>query len=288
MIAFALKMPRVINDKKLVHMNIQVEIEIVSKTDKGKVRAANEDAVATDAELGLVILADGMGGYIAGEVASRLATTEISSELSTHLPTWHLQSDDKWLHDVLAKTISHTNRAIFQAAESQPEFMGMGTTLVMALFKGNQVTVAHLGDSRFYRLRGGEFKQMTWDHSLLQEQIDAGMITQEQAKKSPHKNLVTRALGVDFIVRPDIADFETEAGDLYMLCSDGLSDMVEDAAIAQVLKAQRGNIDAAATGLIGLANEKGGRDNISVIIVKVLAHRNKNGNVFSRLMNWLK
>lgn len=250
-------------------------LEIVVRTDPGMVRGHNEDAVFANPNQGLAILADGMGGYNAGEVASGMATTLLSTEFETAFNlTEPYQTDSgtgkPFAHRCIVDKVAASNSAIFSAAESQPQYAGMGTTLVMALFYDNQVTVAHIGDSRLYRLRGTEFGAITRDHSLLQEQLDSGMISLEEARHSQNKNLVTRALGVDPEVETEIHDYEVLPGDIYLLCSDGLNDMVEDEEIQLTLQMLGANLDLAATQLIQMANDNGGRDNISVILVKVL------------------
>jgi protein phosphatase len=164
----------------------------------------------------------------------------------------------------------------------------MGTTLAMALFRDSMLTTAHIGDSRIYRLRGEVYEQITRDHSLLQDQIDAGMVTPEQAKLSMNKNLVTRALGVDPEVEAEIHDFETQAGDIYLLCSDGLSDMVPDEEVGDTLQMLGSNLELAASTLIQQANDYGGRDNVSVILVKVQPNSNASRGLFTRFINWLK
>jgi protein phosphatase len=171
---------------------------------------------------------------------------------------------------LLQEEIEHANAAIYHAAQNQPQFAGMGTTLVAAIFYESAVTVAHIGDSRLYRLRGEDFEQVTRDHSLLQEQIESGMITLEQARYSQNKNLVTRALGVDPRVDAEIRDYETLPGDIYLLCSDGLNDMVEDRDIAMALQSLSADLDLCTRRLIQMANDSGGRDNVSVVLVRVL------------------
>jgi protein phosphatase len=163
--------------------------------------------------------------------------------------------------------VDNANRAIFNAANSNPQYAGMGTTLVVALFRDNRLLVGHVGDSRAYRLRGGRLQQITRDHSLLQEQIDAGLITPEQAAFSANKNLVTRAVGVEDTVLLETHQHDVQPGDVYLLCSDGLSDMLDDDTIAQILQAQA-PLDAACKALIEAANDAGGKDNISVILVR--------------------
>jgi len=255
-------------------MTLADALEVVSRTDPGMVRSHNEDAVYGEAGLGLVILADGMGGYNAGEVASGMATTLLASSLSGIIPGCRPEEVEpssglRLAHCHLLEQIAAANGAIYEAAQSQPQFAGMGTTLVTAWFYDNLVSIAHIGDSRLYRLRDGEFQQMTRDHSLLQEQIDSGMITPEEARHSQNKNLVTRALGVDPEVEPEIHDYDVEVGDIYLLCSDGLNDMVDEAEIGETVQMLAANLELAADQLIQMANDNGGRDNVSVILVKV-------------------
>lgn len=250
-------------------------LEIVLRTDPGMVRGHNEDAVFANPNQGFVILADGMGGYNAGEVASGMATMLLSTELETAFAAKPPHEIDRASGQSLARRyildkMAMTNSAIYKTAESQPQYAGMGTTLVMALFCDDQVTVAHIGDSRLYRLRGETFSAITRDHSLLQEQIDSGMISAEEAKFSQNKNLVTRALGVDPEVETEIHEYPVLPGDIYLLCSDGLNDMVEDEEIQLTLQMLAANLELAATQLIQMANDNGGRDNVSVILVKVL------------------
>ena len=168
---------------------------------------------------------------------------------------------------------------------SDLQYAGMGTTLVVCLYYDNKVTVGHLGDSRLYMLRDGKFSQVTRDHSLLQEQIDSGIITPEQAKHAQHKNLVTKALGIDPTVEPEVREYSTRPGDIYLLCSDGLCDMVEDEDIGMTLQALGGNLKLAAQQLVQMANDNGGKDNVSVILVRVLreypAPRGVMGKVFA-------
>ena len=172
---------------------------------------------------------------------------------------------------LLQQQIAAANKGIYEAAQSRPECAGMGTTVVAAVFHGNRVSIAHIGDSRCYRLRGGKFEQLTRDHSLLQEQIDSGQITADQARFSLNKNLVTRALGIEAIVPADIAEYRVEPDDIYLLCSDGLTDMVDTDVVHGVVDEQRTALDAAAADLVELANQNGGRDNISVILARVPA-----------------
>ncbi len=255
---------------------------IVSKTDPGRARENNEDSVAFDAATQLGVLADGMGGYNAGEVASGMATAFIKSEMARWLSEAGKQANTREIRRALEICVDNANRSVFNAAISNAQYSGMGTTLVVAVFQDAKVLLGHIGDSRCYRFRGGELTQITKDHSLLQEQIDAGLLTPEQAATSSHKNLVTRALGVEDAVLLELNELVVEAGDLYLMCSDGLSDMANDAEIATVLESQM-PMTQKAEQLISLANGHGGRDNISVLLIQAGAADKRRG-LISRLL----
>lgn len=244
-------------------------LEIATATHAGMVRSHNEDSIAADAEIGLAVLADGMGGYNAGEVASGIAVAMISTEMKQKLSGGRTEVLNGGAERFLAEHAERANAAIYEAAQSQPQYSGMGTTLVVALWYDNQVAVSHVGDSRLYRLRGETFEQVTRDHSLLQEQIDSGLITREQARYSQNKNLVTRAVGIDPAVDVEAHTYPVQPGDIYLLCSDGLSDMVTDEDIQLTLSSLQANLSLAADQLVQQANDNGGRDNISVILVRV-------------------
>ena len=239
--------------------------EICTDTDFGLTRDNNEDAMAFDAPTGLCILADGMGGYNAGEVASGMACTFIKSEMSRWLSQAGLHANGNEVKRAMEICVQNANHSIFNAANSNPQFTGMGTTLIVGVFQAERLVLGHIGDSRCYRLRDGEFQQITKDHSLLQEQIDAGLITPEQALTSANKNLVTRALGVEDSVLLDVTEHRVQVGDVYLLCSDGLSDMVRDQPIADIMMTDV-SLKEKATQLIAAANAGGGRDNISVLL----------------------
>lgn len=274
-------------------MNLTQALEITTCTDPGMVRSHNEDSVAADAAHGLAVLADGMGGYNAGEVASGMATTVITTEVAQILRNVkpHLvdeKSNKVFAELILREQIRKANASIYHAAQSQTKYAGMGTTLVVCLFYDNRVMVGHLGDSRLYRMRGRKLSQVTRDHSLLQEQIDAGLITAEQAKTAVHRNLVTRALGIDPGVEPELHEYSTRAGDIYLLCSDGLCDMVSDDDIALTLEALGRHLHLATQQLVQMANDNGGRDNVSVILVRVLREYPAARGLVGRLFAWLK
>lgn len=239
--------------------------EICTETNTGLARDNNEDAVAFDPATRLCILADGMGGYNAGEIASGMAVAFIKSEMSRWLSQAGRHANVKEVRRAMEICVENANHSIFNAANSNPQYTGMGTTLVVGVFQDDKLILGHIGDSRCYRLRGTEFQQITKDHSLLQEQIDAGLITPEQALTSLNKNLVTRALGVEDTVLVELHEHRVEDGDIYVMCSDGLSDMVNDAAIARIMTAGS-PLEQKAKELIAIANEAGGRDNISVVL----------------------
>jgi protein phosphatase len=274
-------------------MNYSQVLEIASCTDPGMVRSHNEDSIASDAANGLVVLADGMGGYNAGEVASGMATTVITTEVQQLLGKVQPHELDPETKVPLAprmvrEQVIKANTTIYQAAQSQAQYAGMGTTLVVCMFYDNKILVAHLGDSRLYRMRDGKFSQVTRDHSLLQEQIDSGIITAEQAKHAQHKNLVTKALGIDPSVEPEVKEYEARIGDVYLLCSDGLCDMVEDEDIGMTLSALGANLKLAAQQLVQMANDNGGKDNVSVILVRVLREYPAPRGVMGKVFGWLK
>lgn len=246
-----------------------------SLTDPGIVRQHNEDSIAVhclpDNSAGLAILADGMGGHNAGEIASAMAIDVLLDALADQLPhllqiAWPDGADI--LRQRIVDSVKLANWKIFDAACDNEEYVGMGTTLVMALFHHEKATIAHVGDSRVYRLRDGELQQLTQDHSVLQEQIDAGLISQEEAQFSQNKNVITRALGVEPEVLVDIYEVSCQQGDLYLLCSDGLSDMLLPQEIAADLIRFKQDRELTCQALIDHANALGGRDNISVILAE--------------------
>lgn len=256
--------------------------QFCAKTDPGRARENNEDSVVFDADTHTMVLADGMGGYNAGEVASGMATAFIKSELSRWLAEAGSGASTKEVRRAMEICVGNANLSIFNAANSNAPYAGMGTTLVMGVFLGDTLLVGHIGDSRCYRLRAGVLEQITKDHSLLQEQIDAGLISLAQAANSSIKNLVTRALGVEAQVTLEVNEHAVLPGDLYMMCSDGLSDMVDDAGIAKLLEAQA-ELEPLADALIAAANANGGRDNISVLLAEAAESAEKRG-LIARLL----
>lgn len=254
-------------------MNVTDAIKVIRLSDVGLHRDHNEDAVASDMSIGLIVLADGMGGYRAGEIASEIAVLTLTAELTDAISkkASSIKSVKSQLQEseMLTHAVEKANAAIYQISQDQPQCAGMGTTLVVGLFADNKFVVGHIGDSRAYLLRDAALTQITVDHSLLQEQLSSGLITAEQAKTSSNKNLVTRALGIDPQVELELKEFDVKVDDLYLLCSDGLSDMVDDEEILQILLEVDGNIELAANKLIQAANNNGGMDNISVVIAAI-------------------
>src|SRR5512133_84718 len=256
--------------------------EFCSRTDPGLARENNEDSVAIDEATRLGILADGMGGYNAGEIASGMATTFIKSELGRWLSQAGRHANAREVRRAMEICVDNANRSIFNAANSNPQYSGMGTTLVLGVFQDGRLMLGHIGDSRCYRMRGDELTQITKDHSLLQEQMDAGLITPEQAATSSNKNLVTRALGVEDAVLLEVTEHRVDAGDIYLMCSDGLSEMVDDEGIANILGTDA-PLEQKAAQLVDAANANGGRDNISVLMAQATTASEKRG-LISRLL----
>ncbi|HMN22624.1 MAG TPA: Stp1/IreP family PP2C-type Ser/Thr phosphatase [Ottowia sp.] len=259
-----------------------MDLEFSARTDVGRVRANNEDAVHVDAARRLMVLADGMGGYNAGEVASAMAIECITTELGQWLDAARADTPVGGVQRAIERCIEMANRAIFEAANTRPDCAGMGTTVVLALVWGRQLLLAHVGDSRAYRWQRGALTQLTRDHSLLQEQLDAGLITPLEAAQSGYRSLITRALGVEDTVLVDHQVLDLQGGETFLLCSDGLTEMVPDLEIAGVLGAG-GSLDEQASTLIDLANLSGGRDNVSVILMHLKEMAKMSGFV-SRLL----
>ena len=263
-------------------------IELATATHSGMVRSHNEDSIAADAAVGLAVLADGMGGYNAGEVASGIAVAMISAEIKKNLAAIAGELDVATAEKLVGEHAVRANNAIFQASQSQPQYAGMGTTLVVALWHDDHMIVGHIGDSRLYRMRASKLEQVTKDHSLLQEQIDSGLITKEQARHSQNKNLVTRAVGIDPEVDAEVHSYPVQPGDIYLLCSDGLNDMVTDEDMELTLSSLQANLPLAAEQLVQQANDNGGRDNVSVILVRVLKSFPARSGLVDRLKSWFR
>lgn len=271
-------------------MSLKGKIEIKGLTDVGCVRDHNEDAISTSETLGLTVLADGMGGHRGGEVASAITISTILETLTKRLKKIKDSATDEESGYSLESIAVHesvalANSSVFDASSKNSQYRGMGTTVVVLLFYDDRFTVAHVGDSRLYRLRDGILEQITRDHSLMQELIDRGFYTPEQARKSLNKNLVTRAIGIEKSVQIDIQEDVTQTGDIYMLCSDGVTDMIEDELIHDILKANSNNLEKAASEIIRESNEHGGKDNISVILARPLKPFPAKNSLFSRFFD---
>lgn len=244
------------------------------RTDIGKVRLINEDRAVVQTGLNgftLAILADGMGGHQAGEVASKMAVELIQS----HLLAIHKGLTDEKRPEAVRQAIVHANETVFEFASNQQRYYGMGTTVVVSLASAKQMTIGHIGDSRAYlwqanvkdKGKGAPFSQVTEDHSLVNELIRSGQITPAEARTHPRRNVMTRALGTEKQVDVDVTLLSWQPGDILLICSDGLSDLVEDTVIEQVLSSGR-DLDWKADELIRLANEEGGYDNITAVLLE--------------------
>jgi PPM family protein phosphatase len=273
-------------------MSLRGKVRLVGETDIGKVREHNEDTIAYDPEIGLLVVADGMGGYNAGEVASGIAVKTIVNLVRESVEREDMRSPDPETGMsrsaiILRDAIHRANKIIYQTARTQPQCEGMGTTVVSSLFFDNKVAIAHVGDSRMYRLRSDKFEQVTMDHSLLQELVDRGFYSAEEAQRAANKNYVTRALGVEPNVEVEVQEVPVHKGDFYILCSDGLSDMVEDDDIHLTISTFGDNLDTVAKQLIQLSNDNGGRDNVSVVMAHVLEAFPASKGILDKILGWL-
>jgi PPM family protein phosphatase len=271
--------------------NLRSKMRAVGVTDTGRVREHNEDMIQYDTDIGLYVLADGMGGYNAGEVASGIAVKTIVNLVREALARETLDQPDRETglnrpSIILRDAIQRANKIIYQTSKTQPQCEGMGTTIVCCLFYDNRITMAHVGDSRLYRLRSDRFEQLTMDHSLLQELVDRGFYSPEEAQRATNKNYVTRALGVEPNVDVEIHEEVASKGDFYLLCSDGLSDMVEDEDIHLTINTFSANLDTVAKQLIQLTNDNGGRDNVSVLITHVVDSFPARKRVIDKVLSW--
>ena len=265
-------------------------IEIVGLTDVGSIRQYNEDSIAIDPENGTMILADGMGGHRAGEVASRMATEAIFNELKSHISEFGNAASQHSPRLALDESIKRANKAVYGAAQANPAYQGMGTTVAVAAFYDNAVALAHIGDSRVYRLRGKALQLLTRDDSLLRDQVELGIIAAANASESHNRSLVTRALGIEEDISPHLREEQALPGDIFLLCSDGLNDLVDDADIELIMKSLKSNLPLAAHHLIQTAKDNGGYDNISVIIGRVLKPfpAASQQRWVTRVLGWLK
>lgn len=247
--------------------------EFCARSDVGRVRKRNEDSLAVREEHGWAVLADGMGGYRGGDIASRVAV-ELTLQRLEREPAGADSRVPERVAAVLEAAARDANAGIRAHAARDPNLSGMGSTLVAAVFLADCVVAAHVGDSRMYRLRDAGLQQLTRDHTMLQELVDAGIMAPEDAARSQFRGLLTRGLGVSALVLPELGTHSARPGDMFLLCSDGLTDMLDEDAIAQVLVPAAGlhmPLETAADRLVALANERGGRDNISVILARMAA-----------------
>jgi len=237
-----------------------VHYSATALTDRGRKRPSNEDAFGLSIERGVYLVCDGMGGAAAGEVASTLAVAEMMRQL-TERP-WTSPPPIE-----AAEAVTAANEAIFSRSQRNPKLNGMGTTLVALLVEDRHAWMVNVGDSRGYRLRNSQLEQITLDHSLVEEQMRLGQMSQQEALRSPLKNVITRALGTQSVVTPDIFEFETEPGDLFLLCSDGLVRELSDSVIESLLRLDL-TLEEMCARLVEAANEAGGHDNITCILVR--------------------
>jgi protein phosphatase len=268
-----------------------MEIAFGAKTDVGLKRVRNEDSLCADSALGLYLVCDGLGGRDAGDVASRLAVDVISKHLqhAQQDPMLPLDSkeDERFSPPTnrLASGIRLANRAIYDAAHDDPNHAGMATTVVAAVVTGEVLSVAHVGDSRLYLLRGETIRALTADHSLVAEQVRRGTLTEEEAERSPQRHIVTRALGINPEVEVELDEIQLLAGDTILLCSDGLTRGVKPPRILEAVRAQA-DPQAAADALIAMATEAGGEDNTTVILVRV--HSDNGTGFLQRFRSWFE
>jgi PPM family protein phosphatase len=251
-----------------------MNISFKALSDVGKKRKGNEDALYVNPEQKLFVVADGMGGHAAGEIASKVAVDAINEFVcltgGDEEITWPFGLDENISYDGnrLKTAIRHANRRVLEATREKTEYEGMATTVAAVLVDGDVANIGHVGDSRIYLLTADEFTQLTSDHSWVNEQIQSGVISPDQARSHPLRNVVTRALGGRMDLAVDMQTRKMNEGDLLLLCSDGLTTMVSDEEIERVLRDAKGDVEKGVEALVGAANEHGGEDNITVVLVK--------------------
>ena len=254
------------------------KLEIVSLSEKGLVRTHNEDAIRIDRSSGLILLADGMGGEKAGEVASRMAVDSVAGYIHSKSRSIKVRFTGKkppitamnCYMELVEEAIEFANTCVYQRSISDPQCRGMGTTLVAGLFKFGYLVVGHIGDSRLYRFRNGNLKQLTSDHSYVQELVDKGQLSRQEAEESLHRNIITRAVGSESEEVVDLATHGVEKGDVYLFCSDGLTDLVPDREIREILTNTTGGLATSLENLTEKAHKAGGDDNISIILIRTV------------------
>jgi len=249
--------------------NEPFHLELACLTESGRVRARNEDTTAVDSDYGIAVVADGMGGHRSGEVASQMAVDFSLKRLRSKI----IRLRDGILNQTpiqfANQIVGETNQKIHLAASQQTGCGGMGTTLALAIFHGQKVALAHVGDSRIYRLRAGKLQLLTRDDSLLCDQVEHGLIAAEDAADSHNRNMVTQALGIQASVTVHLQEEDLLVGDVYLLCTDGLSDLVEESDLELIVDALKTNLPMAASHLVQLANDNGGYDNITVALARI-------------------
>lgn len=246
----------------------QIRLEYAARTDKGLVRDMNEDAFGTLPDDGMVVVADGMGGYNAGEVASQLAVDTSLRHLIKHLDG---NSDINHCQSEAEHAVEKANLAIWRASDDAPELQGMGTTAVIGIFQADELAFAWVGDSRLYRVRGGMLAQLTVDHTLVQELVNQGLFASvnEAVRAGVGENVLTRALGAEDLASPDTGSVDLSDGDIFLFCTDGLTHMVDDSLLQSVLADRELELGVKAERMIQLACDAGGMDNITVVLVEV-------------------
>ncbi len=245
-------------------------MEIGMCTDVGLMRPINEDAYFVSeyvADMGTlyVIVADGMGGHQAGEVASAAAVREVCRKINQN---YHIDMTDDEVAALLERAVASANRKVYEMSREDAQMNGMGTTLTFLLLSGTKVYIAHVGDSRAYRIRDGAITRLTHDHSMVEELLRSGQITPKQAMEHPQKNVITRAVGTDRTVEPDILETSAQPGDIFLLCTDGLTNQVSDSGLLAIL-AESGSMQGAANAMVQAANAAGGPDNSTVVLFRV-------------------
>lgn len=276
-------------------MNLNGIIEFTSQTDVGMVRDHNEDYIRCDETVGVAVLADGMGGLNAGEVASSMSVHLLMDELTAYRKGTSLiekeigqGSNEPIEVQIVKHAIEKANNAVFHVSQTQPQCRGMGTTIVVSLFYEDKVAIGHIGDSRMYRFRDHRLEQLTKDHSFVQELIDKGLCTPEEARTSKKKNVVTRAVGIAPDVKAEVHEHDVKVGDIFLMCSDGLTDLVTDYNIEASLRELNNDLSEVAAHLIEVANASGGKDNISIILARVTKPLSGNQGFIQKIVDWFE
>jgi len=248
-----------------------------AKSDLGLKRKVNEDSFLADESIGLFMVLDGIGGHLAGEVASKLGLNTIKENVIRSIKDKPLADNHNLSREVqiLNESLLLANQIIYEAANSQPEYFGMGTTVASLLLGRENIAIAHVGDSRIYLIRENSIERLTEDHSLVMEQLKRGIISAEEAEKSEMKNIITRALGAEELLTPTVDELIPFNNDLFLICSDGLTDLVTDDELLEIILKSRHLFDQAVQNLIDKANEKGGKDNITAILVNIKCRSRK-------------